>query len=97
MKYQLNKDKKKRVLTKENELKRLFLKYRIRSVTSDLAWRYNFQLSKLPRNSSKVRIQNRCILTNRSHSVHGHFRLSRIALRELGSSGWINGLKKSSW
>ncbi len=55
------------------------------------------KLSELPRNSSAVRIRNRCELTGRPRGYYRKFRLSRIALRELASSGQIPGMVKSSW
>jgi small subunit ribosomal protein S14 len=55
------------------------------------------KLSEKARNSSKVRIHNRCLLTGRPRAYHGYFGISRIMLRELALSGLIPGLKKSSW
>jgi small subunit ribosomal protein S14 len=55
------------------------------------------KLAELPRNSSKVRIRNRCELTGRPRSVYRKFKLSRIALRELASTGQIPGMVKASW
>ncbi len=55
------------------------------------------KLAKLPRNSAKVRHRNRCELSGRPRGVYRKFKLSRIALRELGSFGQIPGLVKSSW
>tara|TARA_B100001123_G_C15056453_1_gene925736 strand:- start:245 stop:550 length:306 start_codon:yes stop_codon:yes gene_type:complete len=55
------------------------------------------KLSKLPKNSSKIRIRNRCEITGRPHGVYRKLRISRIALRELASSGKIPGMVKSSW
>ena len=55
------------------------------------------KLAELPRNSSKTRIRNRCELTGRPRGFYRKHRLSRIALRELGSKGLIPGLVKSSW
>ena len=55
------------------------------------------KLAKLPRNSSKVRIRNRCELTGRPRGVYRKFRMSRIAVRDLASSGRIPGMVKSSW
>ena len=55
------------------------------------------QLSKLPRNGSKVRHRNRCELTGRARGTYRKFKLSRIKLRELGSFGRIPGLTKASW
>ena len=55
------------------------------------------KLSKLPRNSSKTRIRNRCEVTGRPRAYYRELRMSRIALRDLGSHGQIPGLVKSSW
>jgi len=55
------------------------------------------KLAELPRNSSRTRIRNRCELTGRPRAVYRKHKLSRIALRELGSKGLIPGLVKSSW
>ena len=55
------------------------------------------KLAKLPRNSSATRLHNRCQLTGRPHAYYRKFKVSRIALRELGSSGQIPGMVKSSW
>ena len=55
------------------------------------------KLAKIPRNSSKVRIRNRCEITGRPHGVYRKLRISRIALRELASKGKIPGMTKSSW
>lgn len=55
------------------------------------------KLAEMPRNSSRTRIQNRCEVTGRPRAVYRKFKMSRIALRELGSRGLIPGLVKSSW
>jgi len=55
------------------------------------------KLAKLPRNSSPTRIRNRCEMTGRPRSVYRKFKLSRLALRELASSGSLPGVVKSSW
>ena len=55
------------------------------------------KLAEMPRNSSKTRIRNRCELSGRPRAYYRKHRLSRIALRELGSKGLIPGLVKSSW
>ena len=55
------------------------------------------KLSKLPRNSSKVRVMNRCQITGRPHGVYRKLKISRIALRQLGLEGKIPGMVKSSW
>jgi small subunit ribosomal protein S14 len=55
------------------------------------------KLSELPRNSSQTRVRNRCALTGRPRGVYRKFKMSRIAVRELASSGQIPGMLKSSW
>tara|TARA_B100000941_G_C28272800_1_gene432381 strand:+ start:345 stop:650 length:306 start_codon:yes stop_codon:yes gene_type:complete len=55
------------------------------------------KLSKLPRNSAKNRVRNRCQITGRPHGVYRKLRISRIALRQLGLQGKIPGMVKSSW
>ena len=55
------------------------------------------KLAKIPRNSAKVRIRNRCEISGRPHGVYRKLRISRIALRDLASSGKIPGMTKSSW
>ena len=54
-------------------------------------------LQKLPKNSSPVRLHNRCQLTGRPHAYYRKLKISRIALRDLGSAGQIPGMVKSSW
>lgn len=67
----------------------------------DLPMEERFQarlkLSELPRNSAMVRLRNRCEITGRPRGVYRKFKMSRIALRELASSGQIPGMVKSSW
>ena len=60
-------------------------------------FRATLKLAKLPRNSSKVRLHNRCQLTGRPHAYYRKLKISRIALRDLGSNGEIPGMVKSSW
>lgn len=55
------------------------------------------KLAELPRNSSAVRIRNRCEMTGRPRAVYRKMGISRVALRELGNRGLIPGLVKSSW
>jgi small subunit ribosomal protein S14 len=54
-------------------------------------------LQKLPRNSSKVRLHNRCKLTGRPKGYMRQFGISRINFREMASQGLIPGVKKASW
>ncbi|MFC0282050.1 30S ribosomal protein S14 [Camelimonas abortus] len=55
------------------------------------------KLAQLPRNSSPTRVRNRCEVTGRPRGYYRKLKMSRIALRELGSQGLIPGLVKSSW
>jgi small subunit ribosomal protein S14 len=60
-------------------------------------FRAQLKLSALPRNSAKTRVRNRCEITGRPRAYYRKLKMSRIALRELGSLGVIPGLVKSSW
>lgn len=55
------------------------------------------KLAKLPRNSSPVRVRNRCSITGRPRAYVGKFGLSRITFRELATQGRVPGVTKSSW
>ncbi|MBL4894790.1 MAG: 30S ribosomal protein S14 [Emcibacter sp.] len=55
------------------------------------------KLAKLPRNSAPTRLRNRCQVTGRPRSYYRKFKMSRIALRDLASSGYLPGVTKSSW
>ncbi len=57
----------------------------------------SLKLAELPRNGAKVRVRLRCELTGRSRGNYRKFKLCRIALRELASSGQIPGMVKASW
>jgi small subunit ribosomal protein S14 len=57
----------------------------------------SLKLAEMPRNSSPTRIRNRCEMSGRPRAFYRKHKLSRIALRELGSKGMIPGLLKSSW
>ena len=86
-------------LNKKFAKKRLELKNIINNKKLPLADRFSAQLklNKLPKNSSKIRIRNRCEITGRPHGVYRKLKISRIALREMASSGKIPGMTKSSW
>ena len=86
-------------LTKKFSKKRAALKKIIKNKELPLADRFEAQLklTKLPRNSSKIRVVNRCEITGRPHGVYRKLKMSRIALREMASSGKIPGMTKSSW
>ncbi len=70
---------------------------RDRSLPPEERFQAYLKLAELPRNSAAVRVRNRCELSGRPRGFYRKFRLSRIALRELGSVGQIPGLVKSSW
>ena len=95
----INKNKKRIKLSKRYENKRRKLKKIIMDKKMSLEDRFAAQLklSKMPRNSSKTRIMNRCEITGRPHGVYRKLKISRIALRELGLEGKIPGMVKSSW
>mgnify|MGYP001276401177 FL=1 len=86
-------------MAKRYNNKRKKLKAIIRNKKLPLNERFAAQLklSKLPKNSSKIRIRNRCEITGRPHGVYRKLRISRIALRQMASSGKIPGMTKSSW
>ena len=86
-------------LVKKFYKKREELKKIINNKKLPLDERFNAQLklAKLPRNSAKTRIRNRCEITGRPRGVYRKLRISRIALRELAHSGKIPGMTKSSW
>ena len=86
-------------LAKKFSKKREALKKIIRNKNLSLDERFKAQLklAKLPRNSARNRIRNRCEITGRPHGVYRKLRISRIALRDLASKGKIPGMTKSSW
>ena len=86
-------------LAKKFSKKRAALKKIINNKKLPLAERFAAQLkiAKLPRNSARIRIRNRCEITGRPHGVYRKLRISRIALRDLASKGRIPGMTKSSW
>jgi small subunit ribosomal protein S14 len=86
-------------LSKKYLKKRTALKKIIKNRELPLADRFAAQLklNKLPKNSAKIRVVNRCEITGRPHGVYRKLRISRIALREMASSGKIPGMTKSSW
>lgn len=81
------------------EIFRLFLKSLIRdaNVPKHIRFQSVLKLNRLPRKSSKVRIQNRCILTGRGRGNLSQWKLSRITFRELASQGLLSGVRKASW
>lgn len=98
-KSSIEKNNLRRRLTKQKKSVRGALKTLIMDKDTEMEERFAavMKLAKLPRNSSKVRIRNRCELSGRPRAFYRKFKLSRIALRDLASSGQIPGVIKSSW
>jgi len=95
----INKNNKRIKMSDKFYKKRLTLKKIIMNKKLSLEERFKAQqkLSKLPRNSAKNRVRNRCQITGRPHGVYRKLKISRIALRQLGLQGKIPGMVKSSW
>jgi len=98
----------KSVVERNKKRERLAVKYANRRATlkaqakdSSLSLEERFEarlkLSELPRNASPVRQRLRCALSGRPRGNYRKFKLSRIALRDLASTGQIPGMVKSSW
>jgi len=79
---------------KRSELKKIIMN---KKLPLDERFVAQQKLSKLPRNSAKTRVMNRCQITGRPHAVYRKLKISRIALRKLGLEGKIPGMIKSSW
>ena len=98
-KSMVERDLKRRRMAKKFESKRNQLKEIIKDKEQPGEDRFvaALKLAELPRNSSKTRIRNRCLVTGRPRGYYRKLKMSRIALREMGSDGKIPGLVKSSW
>ena len=79
---------------KRNDLKKIIMN---KNLTLKERFVAQQKLSKLPRNSARTRVRNRCQITGRPHGVYRKLKISRIALRQLGLQGKIPGMVKSSW
>lgn len=95
----VEKNKKRRKMVSNQKIRRQTLKEVImnRALPAEDRFAATLKLASLSRNASPTRIRNRCELTGRSHGYYRCFRLSRIALRELGSLGQLPGVTKASW
>jgi len=98
-KSSVNKNNRRRKLTAQYAGNRAALKALISNRTTSLEDRFEAQikLAKLPRNSSRTRIRNRCEITGRPRAFYRKLKMSRLALRGLASTGMIPGMVKSSW
>ena len=95
----IEKNNRRRKMAKKFAGKRARLKAIAYDKEKPLEERFEAQLklAQLPRNSSATRIRNRCEVTGRARAYYRKLKMSRIALRDLGSKGLIPGLVKSSW
>ncbi|MDP9127554.1 MAG: 30S ribosomal protein S14 [Pseudomonadota bacterium] len=95
----IEKEKNRKALNKQFKARRLKLKEVIMDKDTTMEDRFTavMKLAQLPRNSAAGRQRNRCLLTGRPRAVYRKFKLCRIKLRELASSGQIPGMIKSSW
>lgn len=95
----INKNARREKLVEKYAAKRAELKAKVydKSLSEDERWLAALQLAKLPRNGAQTRLRNRCEVTGRPRGYYRKFKMSRIALRELGSAAKIPGVVKSSW
>jgi small subunit ribosomal protein S14 len=98
-KSSIEKNKKRERLAKQYSARRNRLKAIADNEDLPMEERFTarLKLAELPRNASRVRIRNRCEMSGRPRGVYRKFKLSRIALRELASTGQIPGMVKASW
>ena len=95
----VNRNEMVRKLVKQFAAKRKSLTETANNEQLSLEERFDARLkhAKMPRNSSATRIRNRCEITGRPRAFYRKLKMSRIALRDLGSNGQIPGLVTSSW
>ena len=98
-KSMIARERKREALVQKYKVKRLQLRSIIKDPSAsfedkDLA---SMQLQKLPRDSSSIRLRNRCNLTGRPHGYFRKFGLSRNKLREASMRGDVPGIRKASW
>lgn len=95
----VEKNKRRRKLAKQYAPKRDALKSIVmdRSKPIEERFKASLKLAELPRNSARIRIRNRCEVSGRPRGYYRKLRMSRIALRDLGSLGKVPGIVKSSW
>ncbi|HKL46748.1 MAG TPA: 30S ribosomal protein S14 [Roseovarius sp.] len=98
-KAMIEREKKRQKLVDRYAKKRAALKEIIKDESKPMEERFraSLKLAQLPRNSSATRLHNRCQLTGRPHAYYRKLKISRIALRDLGSAGQLPGVVKSSW
>src|SRR5688572_29325648 len=98
-KSSIEKDKRRRRMAKKFSGRRTRLKAIARDKSKPIEERFaaTLKLAEMPRNANPTRIHNRCEISGRPKAFYRKLKMSRIALRELGSKGMIPGLLKSSW
>lgn len=98
-KAMIEREKKRQKMVDRFAKKRAALKAIIKDQDKPMEERFraSLKLAELPRNSSATRLHNRCQLTGRPHAYYRKMKISRIALRDLGSAGQLPGVVKSSW
>src|SRR3954454_9677986 len=98
-KSSIEKNNRRRKMTKMAAGRRARLKAVARDKSRPMEERFaaTLKLAQLPRNGSATRIRNRCEVTGRPRGYYRKLKMSRLALRELGSQGLVPGLVKSSW
>jgi small subunit ribosomal protein S14 len=96
---QVNRNKKREAMAKRDKGKRAQLKSVVMDRTLPVEDRFeaSLRLAQLPRNGAAVRVRLRCEVSGRARANYRKFKLSRIALRDLASSGQIPGMVKASW
>ena len=95
----VEKNKRRRKQVAKDAAKRAELKATIRNMEAPIEERFRatLKLAEMPRDGSKTRIRNRCEVSGRPRAYYRKLKMSRIALRELGSLGKVPGIVKSSW
>ena len=98
-KSSIEKNRNREKLVNMHAAKRMRLKAMIRDKELPIEERFNagLKLSEMPRNGARIRLRNRCQVTGRPRGYYRKFKMSRIAFRELASTGQVPGILKSSW
>jgi small subunit ribosomal protein S14 len=99
MQKKIKKNIRQRFLFKNLEKKRLIIKIISNNynLKKQIRWKVEQRWFNFDRNSSLTRIKNICILTGRSKSIYRFFKVSRLQLRKLASTGFLPGISKYSW
>nr|AYC63788.1 ribosomal protein S14 [Dichotomosiphon tuberosus] len=94
----IEREKKRKILVLKYNEKRIELKSEIKKLKFTKEYfKFHAKLQKLPRDSSKVRLHNRCLLSGRPKAIFRNFKLCRHLVRELALQGFLPGVTKSSW